>query len=1077
MIFDRARERWKSLDGRINFRTLDLERSLESQGFETGSYDLIVAGSVLYATADLVGTMKNVRTALNPGGRALILEVVAPEDVVVNFSFGLVPGWWLAREEWRKMSPLLNEHHWDSCLRQSGYSGKDLVLKDHEDERCHICSIIVTTAAEETTASVVSKPTSVLLVVDSGSEKQVELATLIHDNILALGGGHDARALSSEEFRATKPTSEDVVLCFANLDTPYLSDMSEGKLTWLQHLLRDAKKLLWVTDSTNVDDDVESPFYSQAQGFFRSLRLEAADNQIVTLAIKSQDESTAETSAQHINKILHSSFLDPTTSEEVEYVVRNGVIENCRAAEDVEGNAALEALLTPQLQHKPWSEGAALALSVRTAGTLDSPCFVEDTARETELEPGEVEIEARAWGVNFRDVLHALGRLDERTFGADCAGVVTRVGPGSGASVRVGDRVCLVAAGCMRQFPRAPATSVIAIPSEDMSFASAAAALVPGMTAYYYLVNAARIAEGETVLIHSAAGSTGQMAVAIAKKRGAVVHATVGSEKKKRFLVDVLGIPEDDIFHSRNTSFAKGIKRVTGGRGVDVVLNSLSDDSLRASWECVARRGRFVEIGKADILANSGLPMNGFLRNVTFSAVDLREIIGEDPGLTAELLRNTMEFVRETGTIPTPETSFAASKVEQAFRALQNGTNIGRIVIEPRAEDLVPQYTTARRSWKFDSNATYVVAGGSGGVGRAIIRWMADRGAKFLVVPSRSGASKAAAAEFESLRTQGVTIFAPKCDVTSESALSRVLEECSLTMPPVRGCIDAALVLQDAMFENMTLEQWNLAIRAKVDTAWNLHRLLPENLDFFVLLSSLAGVLGQMATANYAAGCAFQDALARHRVERGQKAVSLDIGWVRDVSIVAETAAFQRQRLVAGDMQQIDGRDPMALLTIICDPNSPPMSPEQSQILVGLRTPADFLAKGQTPPALLDRPLFAAFSRVFGTSSSAGNEGQTAAADPAALFRAAADAEEKVRVVVSCLVSKLARAMSIAPADVELSKPLSSYGVDSLMAVELRNWIRRDFAAPLAVFDIMGGVPISAVGELVVARSTMILRD
>lgn len=358
-------------------------------------------------------------------------------------------------------------------------------------------------------------------------------------------------------------------------------------------------------------------------------------------------------------------------------------------------------------------------------------------------------------------------------------------------------------------------------------------------------------------------------------------------------------------------------------------------------------------------------------------------------------------------------------------------------------------------------------------MGRAIIRWMADRGVKFLIVPSRSGASsKTARVEFESLRARGISIFAPKCDVTSEAALSRVLEECSLTMPPVKGCIDAALVLQDAMFENMTLDQWDVAVRAKVDTAWNLHRLLPENLDFFVLLSSLAGVLGQMATANYAAGCAFQDALARHRVERGQRGVSLDLGWMRDVGIVAETAAFQRQRLVAGDMQQIDARDLMALMTIICDPNSPLISPEQSQILVGLRTPADFLAKGQTPPALLDRPLFSALSRVFGTSSSGANEGQAAAADPAALFRAAADSEEKIKVVVGSLVAKLARAMSIAPADVELSKPLSSYGVDSLMAVELRNWIRRDFAAPLAVFDIMGGVPISAVGELVVARST-----
>lgn len=382
------------------------------------------------------------------------------------------------------------------------------------------------------------------------------------------------------------------------------------------------------------------------------------------------------------------------------------------------------------------------------------------------------------------------------------------------------------------------------------------------------------------------------------------------------------------------------------------------------------------------------------------------------------------------------------------------------------------QYLVDRRPWKFDRRASYLIAGGFGGIGRAILEWMADRGAKYLIVPSRSGASsKAAANVVAQLKARGVEVIAPKCDVASESSLSSMLAECERTMPPIKGCINAALVLKDAMFENMTLSQWDLAIKAKVNTAWNLHRLLPKDLDFFILLSSLAGVVGQMATANYAAGCTFQDALARYRVEHSQKAVSIDIGWMRDIGIVAETAAFQRQRLAAEDMQQIDGRELLALLTLVCDPTAPPMTPEQSQILLGLRTPADFLAKGQTPPALLERPLFAAFSRLAGTEAAA-KAGQ--AADPAALFRAAADGEEKVQVVISALVAKLARAMSISPEDVELSKPLSSYGVDSLMAVELRNWIRRDFAAPVAVFDIMGGVPISAIGELVVARSSSV---
>ncbi|KAF9872901.1 hypothetical protein CkaCkLH20_09764 [Colletotrichum karsti] len=1067
MFFDRARERWKALEGRINFKTLDLERTLESQGFEVGSYDLIVAGSVLHATADLVGTMKNVRTALKPGGRALILEVIAPEDVVVNFSFGLVPGWWLAREEWRKMSPLLNEEQWNGCLRESGYSGNDLVLRDHVEDGCHICSVIVSTAVQDAPTSAIVKPLKVLVVVDGQSETQREVADLVSSHTNGLGLGHSVSILSIDEFQQSKPDPEDVVLCLASVDTPFLFDMSESRLAWLQHLIRHSKKLMWVTE-TNAEDS-QRPFYSQAQGFFRSLRLEMADSHIVTLAIESQGDSAPSIASQHISKVFRNCFLSSEASSELEFTARNGLLETCRATEDVKGNAAIDALLFPKLQQKPWSEGPALSLSIKTVGTLDSLCFIEDTTFETDLAAEEVEIEAKAWGVNFRDVLQALGRLDERDFGNDCAGVVTRTGSACRGSFEIGDRVCMVSPGCMRRYPRAPATSVIKIPRETMSFVAGAAVLIPGMTAYHALVNVARIAQGETILIHSAAGSTGQMAVSVAQKRGAVVYATVGSEKKKRFLVDEMGVPEENIFHSRNTSFAQGVMRVTNGRGVDVVLNSLSGDSLRASWGCMARRGRFVEIGKADIMADAGLPMSSFSRNVSFSAVDLREIMQEDPRLTAELLRDTMGFACENDASPSPVKSYPASQVEQAFRALQNGSNIGRVVIEPSADDVVPQYLTDRKTWKFDANASYLVAGGFGGVGRAILTWMADRGAKHLIVPSRSGASSKAATEtIESLRSRGVAILSPKCDVASESALSVVLADCSTTMPPIKGCIDAALVLQDAMFENMTLPQWDIAVKAKIDTAWNLHRLLPKDLDFFVLLSSLAGIIGQMATANYAGGCTFQDALARHRVETGQKAVSLDIGWMRDVGIVAETAAFQRQRLATDDMQQIDARELLALLTLCCDHDAPVASPGRSQVLVGLRTPADFLAKGESPPALLERPFFGGFSRVAGTQAGAKVE----ATDPAALFRAAASPEEKLQVVVDSLVAKLARAMSIAPADVELSKPLSSYGVDSLMAVELRNWIRRDFAAPLAVFDIMGGTPISAVGELVVSRST-----
>jgi NAD(P)-dependent dehydrogenase (short-subunit alcohol dehydrogenase family)/aryl carrier-like protein len=361
---------------------------------------------------------------------------------------------------------------------------------------------------------------------------------------------------------------------------------------------------------------------------------------------------------------------------------------------------------------------------------------------------------------------------------------------------------------------------------------------------------------------------------------------------------------------------------------------------------------------------------------------------------------------------------------------------------------------------------------------------MADRGAKHIIIASRSGATSNAAGELVAeLKSRHVNVVAQQCDVSSESSLADALEECARRgMPPIRGCINAAMVLQDAIFQDsMTFAQWDLAMRSKVQSSYNLHRLLPQNLDFFVLLSSLAGVVGQMASANYAGGCSFQDALARHRLARGQRALSLDIGWMKNIGIIAETGAYQRQRQKADDMQPIDGNELLGLLTLALDPANPlptPADGNPGQVLFGLRTPADLLARGRTVPALLERPLLAPFAynpsaKTQGTSSGASSaHGAPISADDSALFRQATDARERTQIVRRALAGKLARAMSIAPEDVEPGKPLSTYGVDSLMAVELRNWFGREFGANVAVFDIMGGVPIARIAELVTARSS-----
>lgn len=228
-----------------------------------------------------------------------------------------------------------------------------------------------------------------------------------------------------------------------------------------------------------------------------------------------------------------------------------------------------------------------------------------------------------------------------------------------------------------------------------------------------------------------------------------------------------------------------------------------------------------------------------------------------------------------------------------------------------------------------------------------------------------------------------------------------------------------------------------------------------------------------MASSNYAGGCSAQDALALFRAANGQKALSLNIGWMRNIGLIAETGQYQRQRQEANDMQQIDDTELLGFLTIACDPINPP---GKSQVLIGARTPAHALAEEQTPPALLDRPLWSTFSFIVGSDAGAGDgSSKQLAPDQAAgtLFRQAKDADERTQVVLRALAVKLARAMSISPDDVESSKPLSSYGVDSLMAVELRNWIGREFSAPVPVFKIMGGTPITEIANVIVAKSSV----
>ncbi|KAI1264507.1 fatty acid synthase S-acetyltransferase [Xylariaceae sp. FL1019] len=1073
-FFENAKERFIEFQDRMDFWRFDVSDTRQPEGgIKYGEYDVVIAGSVLHITADLKATVRNIHKLLKPGGKLLNLEFVVPSSPFACVGFGVIPTWWLSADKWRQHSPLVTEDTWDAVLRDCGFSGNDLVIRDFDDEVCHISSMIASTATIDATPP---KPRCVA-VIDETVANQVFLATIMRHKGLC------ADIYTLEGFHAAVISDNDVVVSLIEIGKSVLATVSSTIFSHLKIMVQKASNLLWVA-SSRVGDQ---PTNHIMTGFVRSLRSEAFDKRLVTLNIELRSEDAMGDCVKYIDAVIDAVFAGP--SPEIEFMVQDGCLSTCRVVKDVESTEAMHSLLYPQRENSPWEAGPPLVLSVGTPGLLDTLEFRDDTDYcESPLAADEIEVEAKAWALSFRDVFIAAGRLPDENMGFECAGIVTRVSSantsclGGAEEIRPGDRVVLCAPGCMRMYPRSSVDMVYRIP-DSLSFEDAVAAVNPGITAYHALVNLARLAQGEKILIHSASGSTGQMAVWIAKMLGAEVYATVGFDEKKDFLTQSpFNIPSEHIFYSRNNSFAKGIMRVTNGYGVDVVLNSLSGSALQASWDCIAPYGRFVEMGKADIAANSSLPMSGFKKNVSFMAIDLHHISISNPRLMRTLLLAVKDLIAG-GVIhnPAPIYTYSVSDTEKAFRSMQSGRNMGRIILTtPRDETktIVPKLLRRRSFWKFSNDASYLVAGGFGGLGRAIVRWMVFKGVKYLMLPSRSGASSAAAlALLDELRAAGVQVAYWACDVSSSSSLAAFLQSCASDMPSIKGCINATMDLQDGIFENMTHDQWQRTIRSKVDTSWNLHQLLPRNLDFFILLSSLSGIYGSIAQSNYAGGCTYQDALAWHRAACGNgndNCLSIDIGWMRTIGIVAENEEYQRNRVNARDMAPIEEQEFLALLDLACNPRRCPDSPKR-QIMIGAITHADFAARGEQPITQVQVPLFAGFSRLLdgagerGSSKAKGDE-----EDFASQFRDAPSTERRTAVFLRALVGKLARALAIASEEIDVRKPLSNYGVDSLMAVELRNWIGQDFRANVAVFDIMGGRAMTAVADLVTEKTEVV---
>ncbi|GAA0706678.1 hypothetical protein GCM10009548_94660 [Streptomyces malaysiensis subsp. malaysiensis] len=685
------------------------------------------------------------------------------------------------------------------------------------------------------------------------------------------------------------------------------------------------------------------------------------------------------------------------TGDEPQLALRGGVCHLRRLTRAT----ADESLVAPEGE-------PAWQLGTRGPGTLEGLALLPSPNALAPLAPGHVRIETRAAGLNFRDVLMALGMYPgEISIGNEGAGVVTEVGPGI-TRFAPGDRVMGLFEGAGGPIAVADCLTLVLMP-EGWSFEQAAAVPCAFLTAYFGLRDLAGLERGESVLIHAAAGGVGMAAVQLARHWGAEVYGTASPAKWNA--ARAAGVPDERLANSRTLEFEQRFLEMTGGRGFDVVLDALAGDFVDASLRLLPSGGRFIEMGKSDI--RDAEEVGAQHPGVAYRAFDLAEAGGE------RIQRMLIELVDlfEKGVLtPPPVTVWDIRRAPAAFRFMSQAQHIGKNV-----------FTLPRR---LDSRGTALITGGTGALGKvAARRLVAEHGVRNLVLTSRSGARADGAAELErELTSLGARVRIAACDVADRDALAELLSSLPADAP-LTAVIHSAGALDDGVITALTSERLDTVFAPKVDAALHLHELTRHlDLAAFVLFSSAAGTLGSSGQGSYVAANAFLDALAHRRRAQGLPGISLAWGlWAQGAGAGLTghlTDADQRRMARGGVAGLSEGEGGELFDTALHMPH--PMVLPMKLDLGALRAQA---TTEPVPPLL--RGLVRQRRRTARTAADLDAFTQR-------LTRATPEEQEQILLDLVC--REAARVLGHASAHaIGPDLAFNEIGFDSLTAVELRN--------------------------------------
>jgi NADPH:quinone reductase-like Zn-dependent oxidoreductase/SAM-dependent methyltransferase/acyl carrier protein len=1048
----RARERFAAF-GFMRFDVFDLEREPETQGFASEAYDVIVATNVIHATADLRRTLGRVRRLLAPGGVLAMLEVTEPQRWF-DLTVGLTDGWWAFTDiDLRPSYATLPRTRWLSLFEECGFTAPASVPAD-----AHATGSLGRQALLLARAPEVAAVRNWLLWSDGDATVDAlahalrargDQCTLVRSGAAyAFDGDNSAvRANAPDDVRqlladcrAIGRATHGVVYAGALDVTPWertnrasLSDAQTngaiGALHVAQALLdapAPAPRLWLVTrgaQQADAGDAALDPAHATLSGLGLALSLEHPELGATCVDLDP-------TSSSHDVTALLSELGNDGASARA--------LGNREPRVAHRGDTRRVARLARLRAARSTSPSAPWRLIRDPHGALDG--ISRETLSTDALRapgPDEVEIAVEATSLNFKDVLNALGMYpgNPGPLGGECAGIVRRVGPRV-SHVHAGDRVMAVASGSFASHVVARGTLVQPLP-DGMSFEEGAAFPIAYLTAHFCLDHLARVQPGDRVLVHAAAGGVGMAAVHLALRAGAEVFATAGAPWK-RDIVRALGVAH--VLDSRSPAFADEVLRLTDGRGVDVVLNSLAGDMLDASFRVLARGGRFVEIGKRGIWSSAQVAAQD--PTACYFVVDWGETEAQQPALIGDMLALLVAELRAGQIQSLPRHVFGPDEVARAFRFMAQARHAGRIVLRHR-NTLTHDAPLVRR------DGTYLVTGGLSGLGLVLARWLGERHAGRVVLVSRRGVTAEAAPVIASLRALGVEVVAEALDVSDESALTALVNRLRVGGPPLRGVIHSAGTLDDAGIPAQDAARFARVLAPKVTGGYLLDRLTrPDPLDWFVAFSSIAGVLGARGQANHSAANAFLDVLARERRANGLPALSINWGPWSDVGAAVDRGAAGR--LAAQGVSAVTPAQGIQALERLLT------MPDVAQAMV---LPVDwrrFVAAQKGAPMSLLSHLIAPVPVVAdvtdGTAASR-SDGHTTdgARAPGLREQLAITPPARRRSVVLAFVRERAlRALGLdAARSVDPRTPLGELGLDSLLAVELRNTLGTALGATL----------------------------